>query len=128
MTLIAQPSGTTVAVNDDLLINSVHRLSSEDREISGAGYQNAGTGYPGIVFVDLFASDVLIGRFYAQSAVSGVQTLFPVDAFLPSGTELRGIVGGTIPGSQIGGVLYIQIDEVEEGDESMAIEAAMAGL
>lgn len=108
MTLISQSFTATGAPDTtDLLLNSVHRLAPVDREVTGAGLQASNTQ----LYVDLFASDVLIGRFHGQTAVTGVQTTFPVDALVPQGAELRAIVGGQ-PGTAIGGIIYIQIDDV----------------
>lgn len=110
MTLIAQSTAASDApLQTDLLVNSVHRLQGYDRVITGAIL--GGSTAVGDTKVALFVSDVQVAELLNianDSPLTGY-TMFPVDAFVPAGAELRAIVTDAPATNAIN--LYIEIDE-----------------
>ena len=117
--LIQQTSTYAQATNQtDLLRNSVFRLSDMDREITGFYfYQDTGaaTDTPGEVA--LYVSDVLVATMEASTnAPQGLQ-LFPVDADVPGGSEMRAIITSPPSGNSAGMVqVTIQVDEIMDDE------------
>jgi len=101
-------------IGSDLLRNSVFRLSDADRAVTGAYLQQ--TGSPTMRgAIQLFVSDILIADLQANDdAAQGLQ-MFPIDAPVYSGSELRALVTSPITGGDAM-ILTIQIDEMMEDE------------
>lgn len=110
----------------DLLANSIHRLSGYDREITGAWLQYTGSSITNGGAVDLYVGDVNLATLIGQSAGAGGLNLIPVDGDVPGGNELRAIVTVPPAGSSPGLVISMQIDELE--DNGMDIESIIGGV
>ena len=117
MTLIVQSTAAAQApLQTDLLRNSVHRLQGYDRVITGAIL--GGSAATGDTQVALFVSDVQVAELVNlyQQPLSGY-AMFPVDAFVPAGAELRAIVTKAPTTNPI--IIYIEIDESGGGGGMM---------
>jgi len=117
MTLIAQTSAASDApLQTDLLRNSVHRLQGVPRMITGAAL--GGSAAAGDTKVAIFVSDMQVAEIVnlSDAAPSGYQ-MFPVDAFVPSGSEIRAIITDAPSTNPI--TLYLEVDETDAmgGDE-----------
>ncbi len=126
MPLITQQASAAVAVIQyDLLVNSIHRLSSMDREITGAGL--TGSAAKGDTQVDLYVSEVNIASLKNSDTGAGGLTglqLYPIDADVPAGAELRAVVVEAPASNPI--TLIIEIDDVfDDDDEADEVLAAM---
>ena len=110
MTLIAVSSAAASApLQTDLLRDSVHRLQGYDRMITGAILGGSSTA--GDTKIALFVSDVQVAELLNLSndqPLSGY-AMFPVDAFVPGGAEMRAIVTDAPTTNPIN--LYIEVDE-----------------
>ena len=111
MTLIVQTTAAAQApLQTDLLRNSVHRLQGYDRVITGAIL--GGSTAVGDTQVALFVSDVQVAELVNLQGAGQPLTgyaMFPVDAFVPAGSELRALVTKAPTGNPI--TIYIEIDE-----------------
>ncbi len=118
--MLIQVEGPVAAASgSDLLVNSIHRLSSYDRYITGgilAGKTGltAGAG-------DLYIGDVNVASLEAQVQTSTGYAMFPIDSDVPAGAEMRFILTTPIAGGAA--ILTLQIDEVE--DDEMDLEGAL---
>lgn len=148
--MLIQIKETAPTTNTDLLRNSVHRLSPDDRLITGAYIQvlaqnsGGGVGPSANANVALFVSDVLVADIWAHAhagvfpnsfpAATGAldnqflvsmpaegYNLYPVEAYVPAGSEIRAIVNSTSLSSSdsLSVVVTIQLDE-EDTDEDFA--------
>ena len=110
MTLIAVSAAAADApLQTDLLRDSVHRLQGYDRMITGAIM--GGSSAVGDTKIALFVSDVQVAELLNLSndqPLSGY-TMFPVDAFVPAGAEMRAIVTDAPSANPVN--LYIEVDE-----------------
>ena len=93
-------SGATAypPLQTDLLRNSVFRLSDIDREVTGAFVQAINSTNNNTGRVSLYVSDVLIANIDGQTLPADGLKLFPVDAVIPGGSELRAIVEEQVKG------------------------------
>lgn len=116
-------------VQTDLLRNSVHRLSPEDRFITGAYMQAISTASQTsmVASVALFVSDILVADLVYDSGTQSSGTLdsgkaegynlFPVESFCPAGSEIRAIVN---TGSNLDTVIItIQLDLDPAGEDEI---------
>ena len=103
------------AAQDDLLRNSVFRLADEDREITGAYVETQGSStLTNKGRVSLFIGTELAANLDGQqNAAQGLQ-LFPIDAIIPGGAELRAIVDIAPAGGTTTTTVTIQIDELDD--------------
>lgn len=128
MTLIVQTAAAADApLQTDLLRNSIHRLASEDREITGAIL--GGSTAAGDTKIQLFVGDVQVAELVnilltgnGAGTLTGY-TLFPIDAIVPGGAELRAIVSDAPTGNPV--TLYIEIDELDDADGMDGLDMAM---
>lgn len=113
MPLITQKASSTVAVAQyDMLVNSIHRLSSNTRYIRGAGL--GGSTAAGDCSVDLYVADVNVASLTNVVTTSGGPTgyeLFPIGVYVPAGAELRAIVTDAAEATV---VLTIELDDVAQ--------------
>lgn len=129
MTLITQTVPAETAAQTDLLRNSVHRLSSLDRMVNGSQFVQTSGTLTANTIVQLFVADVLIGEVVATTqagALSGY-ALYPVDAEVPAGAELRAILQTAIPASSTA-ILLIEIDELMDDDQGAIMDEMLAGI
>ena len=101
----------------DLLRNSIHRLSNNDRVVVYAGL--GGGSAAGDTEVELYVGDISVATLLnlATTPITGYQAL-PVDAYLPAGVELRAIVRTAVPSGQTG-YLFLELDDVYAEDQGM---------
>ena len=120
--LIQIQSANGVAAQTDLLASSIHRLSSYDRVITGAWLEKTGSSATGAI--DLYVGDVNVASLAGSTTAATGYGLFPVDAELPAGAELRAI---TTTGAVSAGALIItiQLDDIVEDD---GIDSLMGGM
>lgn len=109
--MLIQISSTAAnsAIQTDLLRNSIHRLSSQDRAITGAYLQATSTAVTG----SLFVADVSVADLVAQSSAPQGLQLFPVDSMIPGGDELRFIINSQ-DSTPVATTITVQIDEVAQ--------------
>lgn len=105
----------------DLLVNSLHRLSNNDRVVVYAGI-GGGTA-AGDTEVQLYVGDVNVATLINLNTtpITGYEAL-PLDAYLPAGVELRARVTDPPP-SNTTLFLFLEIDDVLE-DAGMGMEEA----
>lgn len=116
MTFITESlAAASATLGTDLLRDSVHRLASEDRIITGA--QFTGSAAAGDCAVEIYVSDVLVATLYGlkTGGPASAYEMVPIDAYVPGGAEVRAIVidePGTNPV-----FLVMEIDEDLEDEE-----------
>lgn len=146
--MLIQIKETAPTTNTDLLRNSVHRLSPEDRLITGAYIQVLaqntanGIGASANANVALFVSDVLVADIWAHAhaavqpnlapAATGAldnqalvsqpaegYNLYPVEAYVPAGSEIRAIVNSTslTAADSLSIIVTIQLDQEDAGED-----------
>lgn len=107
---------TQPAVGTDLLRNSVFRLSDEDREITGAFLGEAAAEGTATVRASLYVSDIVVADLiYGGQTPEGYQ-LFPVDAEVPGGSEIRCIITTGASGA-VAVSLVLQVDQMDMEDD-----------
>lgn len=113
MTLIQERSAANAAVQTDLLVNSVHRLSGQNRMITGGALCSpTAAANPGTGIVNIFVADVLVATLVNnKDGAPLAYEMFPIGAYVPAGSELRAIVTEAAGGSNVL-LLALEIDEV----------------
>lgn len=121
-TVITQIASTTEAAQAqlDLLRNSIHRLAGSDRIINGAAI--AGGSAAGAILVEIYVGDVNVATLANQSTTLQVPRgyeLYPLEAVVPGGAELRAIIAKPDAGTAVGLVLVIELDDLDDEAEDL---------
>ena len=97
------------AIQTDLLRNSIHRLSSYDRYITGAFFAASDPAVTG----SLFVGDVSVADLVANATAALGLNMFPVDSEIPAGEELRFIINSQAA-TAVPTVITVQIDPLDD--------------
>lgn len=120
--LITQSTAAAQApLQTDLLRNSIHRQSGADRIITGAAI--GGSAAAGDCAVDLYVSDINIATLYNFSTLPSFYQMYPADAYVPAGSEIRAVVIDAPQTNPL--LLVIQIDDVPAGSEYSELGATI---